>query len=119
MIYTCVSISESRSGKHTKEYKKILKIYEVFISALNSAPNALDTLKRKYVASALTDPLTQFTPQSFVNFILQRIKNDPNEYERLCSFLQETEGMDQILKMIQGKTNKNVNEDVQKLSVCV
>ena len=102
MIYTCISISESLHGKQTKEYKKIRKNYEHFISTLKSAPNALDTLTGKYVALSLTDPLTPFTPQTFVNFILERIKNDPNEYERLCYFLHETDGMDLILKMIQG-----------------
>ena len=118
MIYTCVSISES--GKQTNQYKKVRKNYGDFISTLKTALSALDMLKEMYVASSLIDPLTQFTPQTFVNFILQRIKNDPNEYERLCRFLKETEGMDLILKMIQGKTNKNVNEDVQKIiSMCV
>ena len=120
MIYTCVSISESLPEKLTKEYKKVRKNYEHFVSTLKSASHALDTLTGKYVALSLTDPLTAFTPQTFVNFILERIKNDPNEYERLCNFLRDTNGMDLILERIQRKTNINVNEDVQKIiSMCV
>ena len=63
--------------------------------------------------STLIEPSStqDLTAEKLVIQILKRIENEPKEYKRLCGFLKEIEGMDQVLERIQSKSNKNVNKD--------
>ena len=73
----------------------------------------MGTLKNKCVESTFVKPSStqDLTAEKLVVLILNRIETEPEEYEMLCRFLEETEGMDLVLKKIQSKSNKNVNKD--------
>ena len=81
-------------------YDKVLCNNYDIITALRSIPDAKDKLTGKYKQGQWIDITGTPTEDQMVNLALQRIKQDPKQYDIFIDMLRDIPGMDITVKRI-------------------
>ena len=75
-------------------YDKVRCNMSDIITALKSTPGATDKLTGKYKQEGWMDITENPTEDQLVTLTLQRIKQDPNQYDMFIDMLRDISGMD-------------------------
>ena len=75
-------------------YDKVLKNMNAIITALKINPVAKNQLTGKYEENKWIDIATDPTEKQLVNMALNRIQQDPNQYDMFIDMLRDIPGMD-------------------------
>ena len=81
-------------------YDKVLCNNYDIITALRSTPGATDTLTGKYKQKQWINITGKPTEDELVTLALNRIKQDPNQYDMFIDMLHDIPGMDITVKRI-------------------
>ena len=76
------------------EFDKVLSIMDDVITALKATPGATDKLTGKYKQEGWMAFIENPTEDKLVTLALQRIKQDPNQYDLFIDMLRCIKGMD-------------------------
>ena len=76
------------------EFDKVLSIMDDIITALKATPGATDKLTGKYKQEGWMAFTENPTEDKLVTLALQRIKQDPNQYDLFIDMLRCIKGMD-------------------------
>ena len=76
------------------EFEKVLSIMDDIITALKATPGATDKLTGKYKQEGWMAFTENPTEDKLVTLALQRIKQDPNQYDLFIDMLRCIKGMD-------------------------
>ena len=76
------------------EFDKVLSMMDDIITALKATPGATDKLTGKYKQEGWMAFTENPTEDKLVTLALQRIKQDPNQYDLFIDMLRCIKGMD-------------------------
>ena len=78
-------------------YDKVLNKLDDIIKTLQLNPGARDKLTRLYRQDKWLDIAARPTEDELVTLALERIKQDPSQFDLFIDMLRDTEGMDLIV----------------------
>ena len=91
------------AGRDTPQYKVVLQNFATLIKTIESTPESLIDLKRKFITKTWLNPRDEINANQLIRLALNRVETDVTNYDEFMEILKTVTGMDQIVGIIQNE----------------